>query len=160
LNQKNLLALRHLPLTLSIQDFHKGSFPFAHNHLAAEMTIYYISKMFKNYFKTVYRSLLKDKTSSLISILGLAVGMACCMLILIHIKDELSFNKFNTNLENTYRINWISKDNNRINVGSSTPIPFSKSLTLKIPGVERLAKLISAAEKWKQVKVKYMEGLK
>jgi putative ABC transport system permease protein len=43
--------------------------------------------MFKNYFKIASRELWKDKTSAFISITGLAVGMACCMLILIHIKD-------------------------------------------------------------------------
>ena len=97
--------------------------------------------MVKIYLKSAFRSLLKDKTSSFISISGLAVGMACCMLILIHVKDELSFNKFNANLNNIYRINWISKDKNGINVYSSTPVPFSKSLTLKIPDIEKLSKL-------------------
>jgi len=97
--------------------------------------------MVRSYLKSAFRNLLKDKTSSFISISGLAVGMACCMLILIHIKDELSFNKFNANLDNIYRINWISRDKSGINVYSSTPIPFSKSLTLKIPGIEKLSKV-------------------
>ena len=97
--------------------------------------------MVRSYLKSALRSLLKDKKSSFISISGLAVGMACCMLILIHIKDELSFNKFNSNLDNIYRINWISRDKSGVNVYSSTPVPFSKSLTSKIPGIEKLSKL-------------------
>src|ERR1700743_1281895 len=97
--------------------------------------------MLKNYFKTAYRELLKNKTTSFISVTGLAIGMACCMLILIHIKDELNFNKFNTRLPNIYRINWISKDNRGSSAGSSTPIPFSNGITQKIPGIERVAKL-------------------
>jgi len=96
--------------------------------------------MFRNYFKSAYRDLLNDKTSSLISITGLAIGMACCMLILIYVKDELSYNKFNTNIDNIYRINWQSKTNAGVNVYSSTPIPFSKALTLKIPGIEKVVK--------------------
>jgi putative ABC transport system permease protein len=97
--------------------------------------------MFKNYFKSAYRSLQKDKTSSFISITGLAIGMACCMLILIHIKDELSFNKFNANLDRVYRINWISRNNSGVNIFSSTPVPFSKSLASKIPGIEKVGRL-------------------
>lgn len=88
-----------------------------------------------------FRSLRKDKTTSFICITGLAVGMACCMLILIHIKDELSFNKFNARLEHIYRINWIAKDNRGVSTGSSTPIPLSNGIKQMIPGIERVAKL-------------------
>jgi len=97
--------------------------------------------MFKNYFKTAYRELLKDKTSSLINVTGLAIGMACCMLILIHVKDELTFNKFNSKFENIYRVNWITKDNRGISAFSSTPIPFSQLLASKIPAIEKVAKV-------------------
>jgi len=85
--------------------------------------------------------MMRDKTSSLICITGLAVGMACCMLILIHIKDELSFNKFNAGLAQIYRINWISKDSRNTSTGSSTPIPFSNGIKQTIPGIERVAKM-------------------
>jgi putative ABC transport system permease protein len=96
--------------------------------------------MFKNYFKIARRDLLNDKTSSIISIAGLAIGMACCMLIFIHVEDELSYNKFNGNYDNIYRINWIAKTNSGTTVFSSTPVPFSKDITLKIPGIEQVAK--------------------
>jgi len=97
--------------------------------------------MLKNYFKIAYRYLWKNKTSSFISITGLAIGMACCMLILLNVKDELSFNKFNAQIRNIYRINWISKDNSGTSVSSSTPIPFSKAISQKIPGIQSVAKL-------------------
>ena len=87
------------------------------------------------------RSLKQDKISSFICITGLAVGMACCMLILIHIKDELSFNKFNDRLAHIYRINWISKDSRGSSTGSSTPIPFSNGIKQTIPGIERVTKM-------------------
>lgn len=58
-----------------------------------------------NYFKTAARQLLRDKTNSFISITGLAVGMTCCMLIGIFIRDEISFNKFNNNRNDIYRVN-------------------------------------------------------
>lgn len=49
--------------------------------------------MFKNYIKTAFRSLLQDKSHSLINIMGLSVGLAVAMLIGLWIDDELSFNK-------------------------------------------------------------------
>src|SRR5258708_4043253 len=53
--------------------------------------------MLKNYFKTAWRNLLKNKTSSFINISGLAVGMSVAMLIGIWIWDELSFDKYHQN---------------------------------------------------------------
>ena len=97
--------------------------------------------MLRNYFTMAFRSLKQDKISSFICISGLAVGMACCMLILIHIKDELDFNKFNARLADIYRVNWIAKDNRGISTGATTPIPFSNGIKQTIPGIERVTKL-------------------
>ncbi len=97
--------------------------------------------MLRNYFTMAFRSLKQDKISSFICISGLAVGMACCMLILIHIKDELNFNKFNARLADIYRVNWIAKDNRGISTGATTPIPFSNGIKQTIPGIERVTKL-------------------
>jgi len=94
-----------------------------------------------SYFKSALRNLLRDKTNALISVMGLAVGMACCMLIGIHIRDEFSYNRFNSQINNIYRINWITKDNNGTNAGATTPVPFAKSLSGKIPGIEKIARL-------------------
>jgi putative ABC transport system permease protein len=99
--------------------------------------------MIRRYIRKAWRSFLHQKGFSLINTVGLAIGMGCCMLILIYLQDEWSFNRFNQHLDQTYRINWISRDNSRVNVESSTPIPFSKSLETKIPGILKLAKLYS-----------------
>ena len=53
--------------------------------------------MFKNYFKTAWRNIIKNKTYSIINILGLATGMAVAMIIGLWIYDEASANK---NFEN------------------------------------------------------------
>jgi putative ABC transport system permease protein len=60
--------------------------------------------MFKNYLKVAFRSLLKRKVFSLINILGLATGMAVCLLIVLFIQDELSFDKFQTKGDRIYRV--------------------------------------------------------
>src|SRR5215467_11639189 len=61
--------------------------------------------MINNYFKTAFRHLLKNKFYSSINIIGLAVGLATCLLILIYVLDELSFDKYNLNSSRIYRIN-------------------------------------------------------
>ena len=60
--------------------------------------------MFKNYLTTSWRNILKNKTFSTINILGLAIGLAACLLILQFVIFELSFDKFNSKLERTYRV--------------------------------------------------------
>jgi len=60
--------------------------------------------MFKNYFKTGFRNLGKNKSHALISILGLAMGMAVCILLLLYVQHELSYDRFNKNAANIYRL--------------------------------------------------------
>lgn len=60
--------------------------------------------MLKNYFKVAVRNILKYKFFSAINILGLTIGMACCLFIFIYVKDELSYDKFHKNVDNIYRV--------------------------------------------------------
>lgn len=60
--------------------------------------------MLKNYFKLAFRNLSKNKIYSSINLLGLAVGMACCLVIVIYVLDELSYDKFHGNVKNIYRL--------------------------------------------------------
>ncbi|HUZ61244.1 MAG TPA: ABC transporter permease [Hanamia sp.] len=60
--------------------------------------------MFKNYFKIAFRNLSRNKVHSIINIAGLALGLACAMLIILYVKDELSFDRFNKNVNNIYRV--------------------------------------------------------
>ena len=60
--------------------------------------------MFKNYFKTAWRSLWKNKTFSLINVIGLTVGMTCCLLMILFIQHELSYDKFHTNGDRIVRV--------------------------------------------------------
>lgn len=60
--------------------------------------------MIKNYFKTAWRNLWKNKTFSVINICGLAIGMAACLLILQYVSFQLSFDQFNKNAADIYRV--------------------------------------------------------
>src|SRR6187549_949348 len=60
--------------------------------------------MFKNYFKTAWRNLWKNKTFSFINIIGLTIGLTSFLLIALYIFDELTFDRFHANANNIYRI--------------------------------------------------------
>ncbi|MEJ7684803.1 MAG: hypothetical protein WKG06_44555 [Segetibacter sp.] len=60
--------------------------------------------MFKNYFKTAWRNLVKSKTYSIINITGLAVGLASFIVILLYLNYELSYDKWDDSLKKVYKI--------------------------------------------------------
>src|SRR5215472_319164 len=60
--------------------------------------------MFKNYLKTAFRNLARNKVYSFINIIGLSLGLASAMLIILYIKDEVSYDRFHKNVGNIYRI--------------------------------------------------------
>jgi len=84
--------------------------------------------MFKNYFKIAWRSLKKNKASSLINIGGLAVGMAVALLIGLWIYDELSFNKSLDNYDCIARVMQHQTSNGTIYSGQAMPYPMGKEL--------------------------------
>src|SRR5665213_296197 len=61
--------------------------------------------MFTNYLKIAWRNLIKNKAFSIINITGLAIGLACFLLITPYVTDELSYDRFYPNAQNIYRIN-------------------------------------------------------
>jgi putative ABC transport system permease protein len=60
--------------------------------------------MLKNYFKTAFRNLSRNRVYSVINIVGLSLGLACAMLIILYVKDEVSYDRFHRNLNNIYRL--------------------------------------------------------
>jgi len=89
--------------------------------------------MLNNYLKIAVRNIKKYKAYSTINILGLAVGMACCILILLWVQDELSFDGFHENSENIYRIiPNVSGD-----VWTSSPWALLENLKRDYPEIEQ-----------------------
>ena len=60
--------------------------------------------MFRNYLRVAIRNLLRHKVYSSINILGLAIGMGCCVLIALYIEDEFSYDRNHENAEQIYRV--------------------------------------------------------
>ena len=61
--------------------------------------------MLKNYFKTAFRNLIKNKFYSSLNIIGLSIGLATCLLIFLYVLDEWSYDKYNVNADRIYRVN-------------------------------------------------------
>jgi len=66
--------------------------------------VYWSLQMIKNYLKVALRNIARHKGYSFINITGLAIGMACCILILMWVQDELSFDRFHENAGDIYRV--------------------------------------------------------
>jgi len=92
--------------------------------------------MIKNYFKIGWRNLRKNKVFSLINILGLSLGMAACLLILQHVNFELSYDHFNKNASDIYRVvNDRYQNNKLIQHGTITYSAVSKAMKDDYPEV-------------------------
>jgi len=100
--------------------------------------------MFKNYFKIAWRNLWRNKVFSAINILGLSIGLACCILMFLFIQHELSYDKFNVNAKNIYRITSIfaeEKDKKELSV---TPAPWAPMMKKDYPEIKEFVRLLKA----------------
>ena len=86
--------------------------------------------MLKNYFKIAWRNLRKNKTSSVINVSGLAVGMAVVMLIGLWIWDEISFDKNNKNYNRIAAVMQNINQNGRIDTWDGLPYPVAADLRM------------------------------
>jgi putative ABC transport system permease protein len=96
--------------------------------------------MFKNYFKTAWRNLLKNRLYSIINIGGLALGMAVSFMLLLYVYNELSFDKFNTNSDRLYRVLRNQPSNGELKTGDATPVPLSPAMQKDFPEVDKVAR--------------------
>jgi putative ABC transport system permease protein len=78
--------------------------------------------MLNNYLKVAIRNFLKRKSYSFINISGLAIGMACCMLILLWVQDELNYERFNENIDDIFCVVNYPPENPNSN-DASVPAP-------------------------------------
>ena len=101
--------------------------------------IFFGGIMFKNYLKIAFRNVRRHKGYSFINISGLAVGMACCLLILIWINHEMSYDRFHEHSDSIYRLAFISTQS--VHQGWGTPYPLGPVIKDNIPEVEEFARL-------------------
>ncbi|WP_242927898.1 ABC transporter permease [Pontibacter vulgaris] len=98
--------------------------------------------MIKNYLKMAYRNLMRHKVFSLINISGLALGMTCSILILLWVRDELSFNRFHQDLDNLYRVRVIQHYPGAEDLNTdANPGPLAEALEQEMPEVKETARM-------------------
>ncbi|MFY7839383.1 MAG: ABC transporter permease [Lacibacter sp.] len=101
--------------------------------------------MFKNYIVVAWRNLLKNKTFSLLNVVGLAVGLACFILISMYVMDELSYDQHNTKASRIYRVNSdirFGGSDLRLAVCSD---PMGATLKKDYPQVEQFTRIYSSS---------------
>jgi putative ABC transport system permease protein len=92
--------------------------------------------MIKNYFKTTFRSLIKNKMQSSINIAGLSVGLACSLLIFLWVQNELSIDAFHAKGDRLYKVYEREYYQDHIDGNYDTPGTLAEELKKKIPEVE------------------------
>ncbi|NIR49020.1 FtsX-like permease family protein [candidate division KSB1 bacterium] len=97
--------------------------------------------MFKNYLKIAFRNIVKSKVFSFVNIAGLAIGMSCCILILLFVKDELRFDRHHPNAERTYRIINTRHADGKASKVALTPPPLGPTLESTFPEVKESLRL-------------------
>ncbi len=92
--------------------------------------------VFWNYLKISFRNIKRYKIHSVINIAGLAIGICCCILILLWIQDELSFDRFHVNVSRIFRVAKEEHRTEEIELSARTPPPLAKALVRDIPEIE------------------------
>jgi putative ABC transport system permease protein len=102
--------------------------------------------MLQHYFKTATRMLLKHKVYSLINISGLSIGLACSILILLFVKNELSFDHFHVDKDNIYRVNIIEEQSGEMTSSAITTGAVGPSMIEEFPEVKAMVRLSNPDE--------------
>ncbi|MBT1704013.1 ABC transporter permease [Chryseosolibacter indicus] len=108
--------------------------------------------MLQNYFKVALRNILKYKFFSAINILGMTIGITACLLIILYIADEISYDKFHSRAERIYQVGLHGKISGQDIRTASTCPPMASTLVAEIPEVEAATRI---SPYWGKPSVKY-----
>ena len=96
--------------------------------------------MFRNYLKIAFRSLRKSKGFTALNIIGLAAGLGVCLLIVLYVTDELSYDRYNTGADRIYRIDEDAYINNTRFVAATTSKFFGPALVASYPKIQQMVR--------------------
>ena len=105
--------------------------------------------MFKNYIKTAFRNLKRYKGYSFINLMGLAIGISCCIIILIYVQDEFSYDRYSEDYDQIYRITLQMQAPDRAELQTArTPPPWAPSLAEDYPEIESYVRFKTPMVSW------------
>jgi putative ABC transport system permease protein len=114
--------------------------------------------MFRNYFKTAFRFLLKNKGFSFINIVGLAIGTLCCLYILLYVEDQYSYDKHENNAADIYRITAsLSTPGDKHTIAFCSP-PIAPAMKRDFPEVQQFTRVVTDFNAGKHL-LRYKEKL-
>jgi len=101
--------------------------------------------MYRNYILTTLRALFRNKVYSFINIAGLSLGLAAAMLIILFVKDELSYDQFHTKKANIYHVvrSIANPDGNKIALDGYTGLLQGPRFTKTIPGIKAYVRVVN-----------------
>lgn len=94
-----------------------------------------------DHFKPAFRNILKHRSYTVVNIVGLAIGLATCILIVLFVRDELSYDQFNKNANRIYRINTNARVNGADFKDRLTPAPLGLAMKQDFPAIENMVRL-------------------
>lgn len=106
--------------------------------------------MLRNYLKVALRNLGKRKGFAFINILGLAIGIACCLMIAVYVFHELSYDQFHEKGDRIYRVTQTTETSSKVEKGSSTPFPVGPTLKSDYPA--QIAKTVRMFDMQEEVR--------
>lgn len=112
--------------------------------------------MLKNYLTVAIRNILKHKFFSAINIFGMTIGVAACLLIILYVNDELSYDRFHFKADRIYQVGLHGKIGGQDIMTSSTCPPMAEALIKEVRGVEEVTRI---ANFWGSPVVKFEDKI-
>jgi putative ABC transport system permease protein len=98
--------------------------------------------MFRNYFKIALRCLMNNKLFSFINIFGLSIGLLCCMLIVLYLHDELSYDSWQKNINRLYQVGTVFITGGKEDRFQAEPAVMAENMKRDFPEIEQTARII------------------
>ena len=97
--------------------------------------------MFQNYLKIAIRNIFRNKVFSFINILGLAIGLAVSIVIIVYVKHELSYDRFHLNHENIYRMGFSAAQGENITLSALGSPAKGPDISNEFPEIKRFVRI-------------------
>ena len=92
--------------------------------------------MIKSYLITAYRNILKNRFYSILNVIGPAIGIACAILIMLYVRDELTFDRHSPDYHRIYRLESDFNISGKATVAGLVPMPMAPTLRDEYPEIE------------------------
>jgi len=97
--------------------------------------------MLINYIKIAFRNLIKHKFYTFINVMGLAVGLASCLLIFFWVQDELSYDRYNANIDRLYRVYYEFVKEGKVRTDAESSWAMAEALQEALPEIEAAVRI-------------------